>query len=521
MGSLGFWRLAQADPGWVAAVDPDGTEYTAGELLARANRLVHGLRGLGLGKGDGVCGLVPNGVDGLVLYLVALQAGWYYTPVNWHLTGPEIGYIVADSEAKAFFVHERYAREGARAAEEAGLDPRRRFAFGDVPGFRSHEELVEGQPDSLPDDRSNGATMHYTSGTTGRPKGVRRALAGMDPDDSYELQTFLLTLFGMGPGRPAGQPPQAHLVTSPNYHTAVTQFGGSALHMGHTLVYMDRWDAEECLRLVEKYAITNTHMVPTHFKRLLSLPEDVRGRYDVSSMKWAIHAAAPCPVPLKQQMLDWWGDCIWEYYAATEGGGTIASPEDWRKHPGTVGKAWPISELLIVDDDGNEVPPGTPGTIYMKMAGVEFEYKGDREKTEKNRLRGFFTVGDIGYLTDDGFLFLSDRKADMIISGGANIYPAEIENEIILHPKVADVAVFGIPDEEWGEQIKAVVEPAEGVEPGPGLAEEILRSLEGRLAKMKWPRSIDFIDAMPREPNGKLLKRKLRAPYWEGRESVI
>jgi long-chain acyl-CoA synthetase len=220
-------------------------------------------------------------------------------------------------------------------------------------------------------------------------------------------------------------------------------------------------------------------------------------------------------------MLDWWGDCIWEYYAATEGGGTIASPQDWREHPGTVGKAWPIAELLIVDEDNEPVPVGTHGTIYMKMAGVEFEYKGDREKTEKNRLKDFFTVGDIGYLTEDGFLFLSDRKADMIISGGANIYPAEIENEIVVHPKVADVAVFGIPDEEWGEQIKAVVEPAEGVAAGPELAAEILSSLEGRLAKMKWPRSIDFIEVMPREPNGKLLKRKLRAPYWKDHERAI
>ncbi|GAA3946643.1 fatty-acid--CoA ligase FadD4 [Actinomadura viridis] len=521
MGSLGFWRLAQGDPAWVAAVDPDGTEYTAGELLARSNRLVHGLRELGLERGDGICGLVPNGVDGLVLYLTALQAGWYYTPVNWHLTGPEIGYIVADSEAKAFFVHERYAAEGVRGAEESGIEERRRFAFGDVEGFRPHTDLTDGRPDTPPDDRSNGATMHYTSGTTGRPKGVRRRLAGIDPDDSAELMTFLLSLFGMKPGRPAGGEPQAHLVTSPNYHTAVTQFGGSALHMGHTLVYMDRWEAEDCLRVIERYSITNTHMVPTHFKRLLSLPEETRTRYDVSSMRWAIHAAAPCPVPIKQRMLDWWGDCIWEYYAATEGGGTIASPQEWREHPGTVGKAWPISELLIVDDDGNEVPAGEPGTIYMKMAGTEFEYKGDREKTEKNRLKGFFTVGDIGYLTGDGFLFLSDRKADMIISGGANIYPAEIENEIVLHPKVADVAVFGIPDEEWGEQIKAVVEPAAGVAPGPELAAEILGALEGRLARMKWPRSIDFIEVMPREPNGKLLKRKLRDLYWKDHERAI
>jgi long-chain acyl-CoA synthetase len=220
-------------------------------------------------------------------------------------------------------------------------------------------------------------------------------------------------------------------------------------------------------------------------------------------------------------MLEWWGECIWEYYAATEGGGTIASPKDWLAHPGTVGSRWPISELLIVDDDGNEVPIGTSGTIYMKMAGVEFEYKGDKEKTEKDRLRDFFTVGDIGYLTEGGFLFLSDRKADLIISGGANNYPAEIENEIILNPKVADVAVFGIPNEEWGEEIKAVVEPAEGVTPGPELTEEIFEFLEGRLAKMKWPRSIDFVETLPREPNGKLLKRKLRDPYWKDRQSAI
>jgi long-chain acyl-CoA synthetase len=514
MGSLGFWRLAANDPDWVAAVDPDGTPYTAGDLLARCNRLVHGLRDLGLQPGDGICGLLPNGVDGLVIYLAALQAGWYYTPVNWHLAGPEIAYIVADSEAKAFFVHERFAADGVIGAGD--LDARRRFAIGDVPGFRDIAELTAGHPDTLPDERTAGATMHYTSGTTGRPKGVRRALTGLDPDDSAELMTFLLTFFGF-----TAEQPNAHLVTSPNYHTAVTQFGGSALHMGHSLVYMDRWDAEDTLRLIERHKITNTHMVPTHFKRLLSLPAETRERYDVSSMKWAIHAAAPCPVPIKQAMLDWWGDCIWEYYAATEGGGTIASPQDWRTHPGTVGRAWPISELLIVDDDFAEVPTGTPGTIYMKMAGVAFEYKGDEEKTRANRLKDHFTVGDIGYLTEDGYLFLSDRKADLIISGGTNIYPAEIENEIMIHPKVADVAVFGIPDDEWGEQIKAVVEPAEGVPPGPELIAEILASLDGRLARMKWPKSIDFIERMPREPNGKLLKRRLRDPYWKDRDAAI
>lgn len=514
MGTLGFWRQAQADPEWIAAVDPDGTEHRAGDLLARANQLVHGLRGLGLQVGDGFCGLAPNGVDGLVLYLAALQAGWYYTPVNWHLTGPEIAYIVSDSEAKAFFVHPRYAAEGSRGAE--AIEPERRFSFGEIEGFRPIGELVDGQPVTAPDERTAGATMHYTSGTTGQPKGVKRRLSGLDPDDGAELMTFLLSIFGMTPGRP-----NVHLITSPSYHTAVTQFGGTALQMGHTLIYMDKWDAEETLRLCERYQVTNSHLVPTHFKRMLALPEEVRSKYDLSSLKWMIHAAAPCPVPVKWQMFEWWGDCIYEYYAATEGGGTIATPEGWKAHPGTVGNAWPISELLVVDDEFEPVPTGTPGTIYMKMMGVQFEYKGDPDKTAANRLKDYFTVGDIGYLDEDGFLFLCDRKADMIISGGANIYPAEIENEIMIHPKVADVAVFGIPDEEWGEQIKAIVEAAPGSVPGPELAAEILASLEGRLAKMKWPKSIDFIDEMPREPNGKLLKRKMRAPYWEGHDRAI
>ncbi|GII75307.1 acyl-CoA synthetase [Sphaerisporangium rufum] len=514
MGSLGFWRLAQADPGWVAAVDPDGTRHTAGALLARANRVVHGLRALGLRPGDGLCGLVPNGTDGLVLYLAALQAGWYYTPVNWHLTGPEIAYILADSEARAFFAHERYAAEAARAAD--AVPPDRRFAFGAVPGFRPVAELTEGMPDGPPDGRTAGATMHYTSGTTGRPKGVRRPLSGLDPDDAAELMTFLLAIFGVTPGRP-----NVHLVTSPSYHTAVTQFGGTALQMGHTLVYMDRWDAEDMLRLCAEHRVTNSHLVPTHFKRLLSLPEETRHKYDLSSLRWMIHAAAPCPVPVKRAMLDWWGDCVYEYYAATEGGGTIATPQDWRAHPGTVGRPWPISEVLVVDDDGEPVPPGTPGTVYMKMAGQRFEYKGDPAKTAAGRLRDHFTVGDIGYLDEEGFLYLCDRKADMIISGGTNIYPAEIENELMVHPKVADVAVFGVPDEEWGEQIKAVVQPAAGCAPCPELAAELLASLEGRLARMKWPRTVDFIDEMPREPNGKLLKRRLRDPYWEGHDRAI
>jgi long-chain acyl-CoA synthetase len=277
---------------------------------------------------------------------------------------------------------------------------------------------------------------------------------------------------------------------------------------------MDSWDPRQALALVERYRVTSTHMVPTQFKRMLALPEETRKAYGLSSMKWLIHAAAPCPPGIKRAMLDWWGPCVYEYYAATEGGGTIATPQAWLARPGTVGTAWPNSEIMVVDDNGASCPPGQAGTVYLRMTDLDFAYKGDPEKTAANRLRGFFTVGDIGYLDSDGYLFLCDRKSDMIISGGANIYPAEIEAEIIMHPKVADVAVFGVPDEEWGEQVKAVVQAAAGVEPGDELAAEILALLEGRLARMKWPKTIDFIAEMPRDPSGKLLKRRLREPYW-------
>jgi len=513
---LGFWERARESPGWLAVIEPDGTEHRAGDLLRRVNQLVHALRARGLRAGDGIAALVPNGIVPQELCLAALQAGWYYTPINWHFTAAEIAYIVKDSEAKAFFVHERFAEAGVAAADAAGLPASGMFGYGSVPGFTNVADLLAGQPTTLPDDRTAGAAMHYTSGTTGRPKGVRRALTGLDPDVSADLLTGLLQFFGI-----TGSSPNVHLVTSPNYHTAVTMFGGTALNFGHTLVCMDAWDAEQALALVERYRVTNTHMVPTQFKRMLSLPEDVRAAYDVSSMRWLIHAAAPCPVPIKRAMLDWWGPCIYEYYAATEGGGTIVTPEEWLERPGTVGKPWPMSEVMVVGDDGDPCPPGVPGTVFMRMGLAEFEYKGDPEKTAASRLHDFFTVGDVGFLDSDGYLFLCDRKSDMIISGGANIYPAEIEAEIIIHEKVADVAVFGIPDEEWGEQVKAVVQPADGVAPSAELAAEILASLEGSLARMKWPKSIDFIDEMPRDPSGKLLKRRLRDPYWSGRPTAI
>ncbi len=516
MAELGFWNLAQEDPAWIAVVDPEGVGHRAGDILGRVNQLSNGLTALGLEVGDGIASLLPNSIGAVEVYLAALQSGWYTTPVNFHLTAPEVAYILGDSEAKAFFASPRYADVAIAAADEIGFPAEARFSIGGpIRGFRPIEELVEGQPATAPAARTAGTAMHYTSGTTGQPKGVRRALTGLDPDTSAELMAMFLLLFGIEPRRG-----HVHLVTSPNYHTAVTQFGGNSLHAGHTLVLMDKWTAEGTLDAIQRHQVTTTHMVPTQFHRMLALPDSVRAQYDVSSMTHAIHAAAPCPVDVKFKMLSWFCPVIYEYYAATEGGGTLATPQDWLAHPGTVGNAWPISTLRIVDDDGNELPTGEPGTVYMKMSSGDFEYKGDKDKTEASRLEGYFTVGDIGYLTEDGFLFLNDRKADMIISGGVNIYPAEIEGEILAHPAVGDAAVFGIPNTDWGEEIKAVIEPAEGVEPTPELAAEILAFLEPRLARFKWPKTVDFIETMPRDPTGKLYKRKLRDPYWEGRVAI-
>ncbi|HXZ71962.1 MAG TPA: AMP-binding protein, partial [Streptosporangiaceae bacterium] len=284
MGSHGFWRRALANPDRVAAIEPDGTSHTAGDLLARVNQLTHGLRARGLQAGDGVAVLAPNGVAPLEVYLAALQAGWYVTPINWHFTTPEIAHIVRDSEAKAFVVHERFGPAGARAAEEAGVPAGGRISYGDVPGFTPVADVRAGEPTALPEQRTAGAAMHYTSGTTGPPKGVRRPLSGLDPDAAAELGTALPQFFGITTG-----PPNVHLVTSPHYHTAVTVFGCGAAQMGHCVVYMDSWDAEQALALVERYRVTNTHMVPTQFKRLLALPEEARRRYDLSSMRWLLH----------------------------------------------------------------------------------------------------------------------------------------------------------------------------------------------------------------------------------------
>ena len=516
MSDLGFWTIAANDPGRLSLVEPEGNEVTFGELRANANRISHGLRRLGLEAGDGVAMVMWNRREFVETVLATSQIGLYFTAVNFHLTGPEIAYIVGDCEAKVFIGDVRFAESCTAAMDELSFPEERRFATDGISGFRDFIDLTDGMPDDPPADRTAGQTMLYTSGTTGRPKGVRRPLSGADPDAAAAAGGLLAGLFDIAPGE------GVHLVAGPLYHAAPLAFGSGALNLGQTLVLMDKWTPESTLELIDRYKVTSSHMVPTMFHRLLALADDVKARYDVSSVRNIIHAAAQCPVDVKQRMIEWWGEVVYEYYAATEVGGTYVKPKDWLEHPGTVGQPWPGSEVKVLDDDGNEVPPGEPGTIYMKSAAQgSFEYYKDSEKTKANRRGDLVTVGDIGYMTEDNWLYLHDRKSDMIIVGGVNIYPAEVEGILLTHPKVGDAAVIGVPHPEYGEEVKAVIEPADGVEPSDELASELVAFCQSKLAKFKCPRSVDFRDELPRYPTGKLYKRLIRDEYWAGAEKKI
>jgi long-chain acyl-CoA synthetase len=496
-------------------IEPDGTVVSYAELAGRADQIGRGLRALGLRSGDCVAGMLSNSSATLALFFAAMETGLYVVPVNWHLAAAEVAYILGDSGAAAFVADERFAAVAAAAADQAEIAAAARFAVGEIAGFTPLSGLGAGGA-GRPDQRTQGAPMVYTSGTSGRPKGVRRALTGQDPDTVPAASAWFFGLFALMPFDG-----NVHLCCSPLYHTAVLNFATISLQLGHPVVLMDGFDPEATLALIERRRVTHTHMVPTQFRRLLALPEQVRSAYDVGSMRAAIHSAAPCPQEVKRKMIDWWGPVIVEYYAATEGGGTGITADEWLKRPGSVGRPWLGSEVRILDERGDDLPAGQPGLVYLRMGASTFDYHKDREKTLASRARGMFTVGDIGYLDADGYLYLCDRKGDMIISGGVNIYPAEIEAELSCHPAVADVAVFGIPHEEWGEEIKAVVQPADGRQAGPDLTAELLAFLEGRIARYKLPRTIDYVAELPRDPNGKLYKRRLRDPYWAGRDRAI
>ncbi len=520
MSDLGFWQFATKDPSKLALVDPSGKEWSRGDLHAECNRIANQLYSMGLRRNDVVATMSPNSGEFIAIYLACAQSGYYMVPINWHLAGPEVAYILEDSGAKAFFASSsssELAEVCKKAVAAVGFPSEGSVCVGGkLENFTPYADFIADASPEPPAERSPGNVMNYTSGTTGKPKGVRRKLPEGEPNEICGMYAMVYFLYGIQP-----EDDNVHICGSPLYHTAVLIYTQAALHMGHSAVIMEKWLPEEMLRLIEKYKVTTSHMVPTQFSRLLQLPDDVRAKYDCSSTRAMVHAAAPCPPHIKRAMIDWWGMSIFEYYAATEGGGTVVSPQEWLQYPGTVGKAWPGAEVKIFDDDDKQLPANEQGNVYMLLPeNQRFEYKGDAEKTKKNRIGDYFTVGDVGYLNDEGYLFLCDRKIDMIISGGANIYPAEIENVLMQHEKVADCAVFGIPNEDWGEEIKAAVEPREGVEGNDSLADELTAFCLEQLAKMKVPRSYDFA-VLPRDPNGKLKKRLLRDPYWEGKDRQV
>ncbi|MCD2263911.1 acyl-CoA synthetase [Dietzia aurantiaca] len=516
------YRIAEAEPDRVAVIeggsaDEPGRQVTFGQLAGAAHGFARGLQDLGLKTGDCIVLLAPNSIEFLEVYYAALEIGLYVAPANWHLTGPEVAYIIDNSGSTVFIADQRFSDVAGVAAAEAGLDMARCYAIGDVPGFRPLAELTApaagdggaGEASSsLPTDRTLGAPMLYTSGTTGRPKGVRRPLTGASPDQVTVPNYYFFAGFDIH------APDNVHICGSPLYHTAVLNFVTISLNLGQAVVLMDKWTPEEMLRLIDAHGVTQSHMVPTQFSRLLELPEDVRAKYDVSSLRTIVHGAAPCPKHVKQAMLDWWGPVLTEYYAGTEGGGCTITGEEWLRKPGSVGKPWKTTTLKILDDDGNELGTDEIGNVYLQMHGSKFEYHQDAEKTARTYVGELFTMGDIGYVDADGYLFLCDRKNDMIISGGVNIYPAEIESEMTRHEAVRDAAVFGIPHKDWGEEVKAVIELAEGFDESDELKAQILDDLAGRLAKFKMPRTIDVVDELPRQANGKLVKRTLKDPYW-------
>jgi long-chain acyl-CoA synthetase len=512
MAELGFWRWAESDPTRRAIIDPNGAIVSYEELTKLANALLHGLRSAGCEYGDTIAVMLPNSVEMITAYLAAIQGGLYVVFLNYHLKPDEVAYVLSDSEAVIFIASSRYGDVARSAADDANISQAARFAVGgEITGFRDYTDLVAGQSSERPADIRPGDRMQYTSGTTGRPKGVRRALDAGTVDE-VAARPGIGGIFGLVPGE------GIHLVAGPMYHSAPTSVASLALNYGNTIVLMDKWDPEENLRLIEKYRVTHSHMVPTMFHRLFRLPAKVKDSYDVSSLKTVVHGAAPISAELKREMISWWGPVLYEYFGSTEMSGTGVNSEDWLRHVGTVGKPWPGVELRIVDESGQECPPNAPGRIYMRSVYRKlFEYYKSPEKTAESRLGDFVTVGDIGYLDDDGWLYACDRSANVVISGGVNIYPVEVEMILGSHPGVADAAVFGVPNEEWGEEVKAVVQLDAAHKPSATLEKELIAYCRQRLAHYKCPRTVEFRTSLPRDNNGKLYKRLIRSEYWPDR----
>jgi acyl-CoA synthetase (AMP-forming)/AMP-acid ligase II len=485
-----------------------GTVVTYRELDERSKRMAQLLQAAGLRPGDHMAVLMENHPRYFEVFWASQRAGLYVTPINWHLKADEARYIIEDCGASALVTSAALAglaRELTPRLEGVGL---RLMVDAAVPGFRSYEAELARYPAQALEHEVEGAMMFYSSGTTGRPKGIKPRLSGAPFGyGAPSLITLIQSMYRFGPDT-------VYLCPAPLYHAAPLGWTTAAQRLGATVIVMERFDAARTLELIEAHAVTHAQFVPTHFVRMLKLPDDIRSAYDYSSLQLVVHAAAPCPVEVKRRMIEWWGPIIYEYYAGSEGNGFVAaSPHEWLAHPGTVGRSM-VGSVHILDEAGEEAPLGDVGQVWFE-SGLRFEYHNDAAKTrEVFNDRGWSTLGDVGYLDADGFLYLTDRASFMIISGGVNIYPQEVENELVVHPDVADVAVIGVPNPEMGEEVKAVVVAAEGVAPGPELADELIAYCRSRLAHFKCPVSVDFVEDLPRLPTGKLLKRELRARYW-------
>jgi long-chain acyl-CoA synthetase len=513
--------IAERKGGEPALIDESG-ETTWADFNERVNRLIHVLRATGLQPGDAFSILSGNRREYYEAMVAATHGAWTYVPLNWHWGADEIAYVLDNSDSKALIVDPRFAGVAAQALKR-GNAPELVLATvlggGAPPGFVSYEELLAASSPEEPADQSAGGPMFYTSGTTGHPKGVRSTLLEIGaPLATLQLVgDALMTVLAV----PADG---VSLLAGPVYHSAqwacsfLPLLRASAVVMRHTL------DAAEMLSLIDRYGVTNVHLVPTQFIRLLHLEEPVRQAFEGHSLHVVWHGAAPCPPEVKRQMIAWWGPKVSEYYGATEGAfiSTITADE-WLEKPGSVGRPLPVIEVMVIRDDGSRAGPDEPGQLYFRHAmGADFVYYKDAEKTAGAHLEpGVFTFGDVGYVDGDGFLYMTDRKIDMIISGGVKIYPAEIENTLVTHPAVADAAVFGIPNEEFGEEVKAAVELHPGHQPSHQLAQELIGHCRARLAAYKTPRSIDFERALPRHSTGKLYKRLLRDSYWKGTGRAI